>query len=247
MDFSRVKYVIFDTFGTVVDWRGTIIEEGQALGKKYGFDIDWNEFALIWHIDYRKTCREVAAGKRNWEPHFVDKVHIRKLKELMKTFKFPAISDGDIENFNLVFHRLRPWPDTIEGLTRLKKKFGIGSFSNGDFSLILNMAKYSGIPWDFIATTDLFKKFKPDPSVYVDVVNLLGVDPSQIVFAAAHQPDLDGGKLAGCITVYVSRLQMWGDNSYNFKELFGFEKSKLPVDFEVPDFIGLADLLCGKS
>lgn len=212
MSERKIRFVIFDTFGTVVDWHGSVVAEGRRLGEKYGINIDWPKFVNTWRDDgYIKAIFETAKGLRPYE--LVDKIHLKKLEELLVQYGFTNISEADKQHFNLVWHRLNPWADAVSGLTELKKDFSIGPFSNGDFRLILDMAKSAGLPWDFVATADLFKKFKPDPEIYKDVAKLLNAHPSEIVMVAAHLFDLDGAKMAGFTTIFVPRPLEYGKNS----------------------------------
>ncbi len=226
MSVDSKKFVIFDTFGTVVNWHGSVVEEGRALGKKYGVEIDWPKFVNEWRDDgYIKAIFETAKGIRPWEP--VDQIHRKKLEELLAAYNFTSLSAEDMVYFNLVWHRLKPWPDAVAGLTELKQNYAIGPFSNGDFRLILDMAKNAGLPWDFIATADLFKKFKPDPQIYLDAAKLLDARPSEIVMVAAHLFDLDGAKTAGFTTVFVPRPLEYGHNSDHVE----------PEGVHAPDYI----------
>ena len=164
MDVSNVRIVIFDTFGTVVNWHESVVQEGEALGRAKGVSIDWHEFANVWREEgYIKVMYEVAQGLRPWEP--VDVLHRRKLDELLDVYGL-KLTEEETDHFNRLWHRLLPWPDVQEGLRRLKTKYSIGPFSNGDFRLLLNMAKGSGLPWDFILAGQQFQKFKPDPTIY---------------------------------------------------------------------------------
>ena len=236
MEASKIRFFIFDTFGTVVDWHGTIVQEGLALGKKYGFETDWHKFANTWREEgYLKMTPQSVAGLI---PHdTVDSLLMQKLKELTVRFGFPTLSDGEYRYLNDVWRRLTPWPDVLEGLRRLKKKYSIGPFSNGDFRLILEMAKHSGIPWDFIGTTDIFKTYKPDPKAFEGIVHLLGAEPDEICMVAAHTFDLDGAKRLGCMTCYIPRPMEYGPDSDHMDE-----PGVLPRDYELHDFIELADV-----
>ncbi len=237
MELSKIKVVVFDTFGTVVDWHGAVVEEGEALGRKYGFSIDWHKFANIWREEgYIKAMNETAAGLRPYEK--VDVIHWKKLTEMVEEYGITQISKADLEEFNRVWHRMKAWPDSVAGLTRLKQKYAIGPFSNGDFRLLLNMAKYLGLPWDIIVNAELFSKFKPDPTIYVDMVRLLGGNPEEILMVAAHPYDLDGAKVAGCSTIFVPRPMEYGPDNDHIEPAARFSQ-----DLVVADFRKLADAL----
>ena len=236
MDKSKIRFFIFDTFGTVVDWHGSIVKEGMALGDQYGFTADWHKFANDWREEgYLKMTPQIVAGTIPYET--VDSLLMQKLKDLTARYGFPKLSDEEYVHLNNVWRRLLPWPDVLDGLNRLKEKYSIGPFSNGDFRLILEMAKYSRIPWDFIGTTDIFKTYKPDPKAFEGIVRLLGAAPEEVCMVAAHTFDLDGAKRLGCMTCYVPRPMEYGPNSNHMDE-----PGILNRDFDLNDFRKLAEL-----
>lgn len=237
MENTEIKVLIFDTFGTVVDWHSTIVEEGTALGSKYNINMDWHSFANKWRFGYFEATREIAKGNKEWKK--IDLVFRDILDELLVEYDISdVIPQEEIEHFATVWHRLKVWPDTLEGLKRLKEKYLIGPFSNGDFKLILDMAKYADLGWDFITTADMFKKFKPDPSIYKDVVQFLDVKPEEVMMVAAHPFDLDGAVEAGCRTAYVTRELEFGESS-DYVE----PKGKYENDIMATDFVSLAERL----
>ncbi len=237
MDVSKIKFLIFDTFGTVVNWHGEIVEEGETLGKKYGISIDWHKFANDWRMGYFEATRAIASGARPWEK--IDSVFLKILYDLVEEYGISEmITEEELQNFGMVWHRLKGWKDTVEGLDRLKTKYMIGPFTNGDFRLILDMAKHAKLNWDFIITADIFKKFKPDPSIYVDVVKFLDAKPEEVMMVAAHPFDLDGAVEAGCATAYITRPEEFGPNS-GYVEPEGKHKN----DVVLADFLELADYL----
>lgn len=237
VDISKLKVVVFDTFGTVVDWHSTIVDEGEQLGKKYGIDINWHDFANDWRLGYFRDTKAIARHEREYEK--IDLVFAEILDELIEKYGIQGkLPEEEKARFAKVWHRLRPWDDVISGLTRLEKKYAIGPFTNGDFRLMIDMEKNAGLPWNFIMTADIFNKFKPDPSVYVDAVNFMDAGPLEMMKVAAHPTDLDGAKKAGCLTVYVPRDKEFGENS-PLKEADG----ETTPDAVVEDFNALADLL----
>src|SRR5258708_4375258 len=148
-----VKALVFDTFGTVVDWRGSIIEEGAAWGKAKGLQIDWARFADRWRAGYGPSMDKVRKGELPWTR--LDDLHRMILEQLLVEFKITGLSEEDKDHWNKVWHRLKPWPDSVAGLTRLKKKYIIAPLSNGNIALITDMAKRAGIPWDAILGAEL--------------------------------------------------------------------------------------------
>lgn len=167
----------------------------------------------------------------------VESMLMQKLKELTAQFGFPALSEKEYEHLNQIWRRLTPWPDVLEGLHRLKTKYCIGPFSNGDFRLILEMAKNAGIPWDFIGTTDIFKTYKPDPRAFEGIVHLLGASPEEVCMVAAHTFDLDGAKRLGCMTCYVPRIMEYGPDADHVDE-----QGVLERDYKLHSFIELAEV-----
>jgi 2-haloacid dehalogenase len=189
MTISDVKALTFDVFGTVVDYRGTIIREGERLNRTKGFHVDWAQFADAWRARYRPSMDRVMRGELPWTN--LDSLHRLSLDELLLEF---AISDrmteAEKDHLNRVWHRLQPWPEAIPGLTHLRKHFVLATLSNGNVSLLVNMAKYSALPWDCILSAELAQAYKPDPRSYQMAVNLLGLQRHEVMMVAAHQEDL---------------------------------------------------------
>jgi 2-haloacid dehalogenase len=143
-----VKALVFDTFGTVVDWRGSIIEEGKAWGKARNLQVDWARFADRWRAGYGPAMDKVRKGQRPWTK--LDDLHRELLEDLLKEFHIEGLTEVEKDQWNHVWHRLKPWPDSVAGLTRLKTKYVIAPCSNGNVALITNMAKHAGLPWDLV-------------------------------------------------------------------------------------------------
>lgn len=238
MDTSKIKYIVFDVFGTCVDWHGTILKAGKKLSEKYDLEVDWSSLAREWRIDgYFKAVFETAAGKREYVP--CDEVFMRFLKEtLVPKYHMEAVSEEDLRDFCNVWHRLQPWEDVLDGLHRLTTKYAIGPFTNGDFDLMIDLKKNSALPWDFITTADIFKRYKPDLEIYKDEIRLLHAKPEEVVMVAAHPFDMDNAKVVGYTTIYVPRPDEFGADS-DYVEPDG----KNPVDYVCKDFGELATLL----
>jgi 2-haloacid dehalogenase len=203
------KALIFDTFGTVVDWRGSIIEEGKAWGKTKGIDIDWAGFADRWRAGYAPSMDKVRQGELPWTK--LDTLHRMILDELLMEFRMmPALSEQDKDYLNRVWHRLKPWPDSVAGLTRLKKKYTIAPLSNGNVALLTDMAKHAGLPWDLILSAELAKHYKPDREAYLTAVDLLGLRPEEVMMVAAHIGDLNAARSFGLRTGFIHRPNEYG-------------------------------------
>jgi 2-haloacid dehalogenase len=203
-----VKALVFDTFGTVVDWRGSIVEEGNAWGKARGIQIDWARFADRWRAGYGPSMDKVRKGEMPWTN--LDHLHRALLEDLLKEFNMEGLSEEEKEHWNLVWHRLKPWPDSVAGLTRLKKKYTISPLSNGNVALLADMGKHAGIPWDLILSAELARHYKPDREAYLTAVSLLR--PQQKLKADIGDPtglavgDRNGLETAAAHQQQVQRL-----------------------------------------
>lgn len=235
MKHAHIQALVFDVFGTVVDWRGSIIREGRALGKRKNIDVDWSAFADAWRAGYRPAMQRVRSGELPWT--HIDVLHRMILDELVDRFALKKLSEADKVQLNKVWHRLRPWTDAVRGLKRLKNGVIIGTLSNGNVSLLANMAKFSKLPWDVIFSAELFRHYKPDPETYLGAAELLGLKPSQLMLVAAHKDDLLAARKCGLATAFVPRPRehgpgVAGDHSHD-------KRFTLNAD----SFIELAELL----
>ena len=203
------KALVFDVFGTVVDWRGSIIEEGTAFGKAKRFDIDWPSFADSWRAGYAPSMDKVRKGQLPWTK--LDDLHRMILEELLMEYRMmPSLTEAEKQHLNNVWHRLKPWPDSVAGLKRLKKKFMIAPLSNGNVVLLADMAKNAGLPWDLILSAELAKHYKPDREAYLTAVDLLGVKPEEVMMVAAHAGDLNAARSFGLRTGFIHRPKEYG-------------------------------------
>lgn len=200
--------IVFDTFGTVVDWRSSLIADLTAFGATRGISADWVALADAWRAAYQPSMDRVRKGEQSWTT--LDTLHRTSLDRLVADFAIQGLTGDDLVHINRVWHRLHPWPDSIPGLTRLKTSFIIGPLSNGNVSLLLNMAKFAGLPWDMIFGSDLFGHFKPDPETYLGVARMLGLRPDQVMMAAAHNGDLAAARSLGLLTAFFPRPSEYG-------------------------------------
>lgn len=207
---NGVKALTFDVFGTVVDWRSSIIRDGQLLGAAAGLPIDWARFADRWREGYAPAMNRVRQGELPWTT--LDHLHRMILDPLLEEFGILALTEEQKRDFNRVWHRLDPWPDAVAGLLRLKRRYLIASLSNGNLSLLANLAKYGGLPWDVVLSAELFQHYKPDPEVYLGAASLLDLPPSQLLMVAAHPSDLRAARAAGLKTAYILRPAEYGPN-----------------------------------
>ena len=201
---DEVKALVFDVFGTVVDWRSSITREGEKLGKRKGITgVDWEEFADAWRGGYGPSMNLVRTGKLPWTR--IDDLHRMVLDELLDKFGIEGLSEDEKVHFNKAWHRLDAWPDSAAGLARLKTNYVIGTLSNGNVALLINMAKHAGLPWDCILSAELAKHYKPDPETYLMAADILGLEPSQVMMSAAHKGDLKAARAQGLKTAFIPR------------------------------------------
>ncbi len=234
-DLNGIKALVFDVFGTVVDWRSSIIREGQLLQAATGIAADWAALADAWRAGYAPAMDRTRAAGAAWAN--IDTLHREILNGLLPRFGLQGLSEAQLQHFNRVWHRLMAWPDTVGGLNRLRRRFPIASLSNGNVSLLVNMARNAGLPWDAVLSGELIQRYKPDPEVYLMAARLLGVAPHELMMVAAHTNDLDAARATGLPCAYVHRATE-----------FGPERLKPPVpqgayDVVAADFLALADQL----
>jgi len=198
-----VRALTFDVFGTVVDWRTSLIREGELLAAAKDLKVDWPAFADAWRAGYRPAMDRVARGELPWQS--IDQLHRMILDGLLQRFNITGLEEHDIAHFNRAWHRLIPWPDSVPGLNRLRSRYVISTLSNGNIGLLVDMAKNAGLPWDCVLSGELIHKYKPDPEVYKMAARMLGYELSEVMMVAAHPPDLQGAQRAGLKTAYVPR------------------------------------------
>ena len=203
-----VKAILFDTFGTVVDWRGSLIADlsGWAAGR--GIAADWAGLVDAWRAAYAPSMDRVRKGELPWT--ILDQLHRTTLDQLVVQFGIKGLTETDMDHINRGWHRLRPWPDAIPGLTRLRQHYIIGPLSNGNVALLVNMAKAAGLPWDMVCATELFGHYKPDPETYLGAARILGLAPGQVMMAAAHNNDLAAARACGLRTAFFPRPSEYG-------------------------------------
>jgi 2-haloacid dehalogenase len=202
------KAIVFDTFGTVVDWRTSLIEDLGAYGASRGIRADWTALVDAWRAAYQPSMNRVRKGEIPWTR--LDDLHRASLDRLVAEQNIQGLTEDDLRHINLGWHRLRPWPDSVPGLTRIKQHFIIGPLSNGNVALLANMAKHSLLPWDMIFGSDLFGHFKPDPETYLGVARLLDLAPGEVMMAAAHNSDLAAARAQGLMTAFFPRPDEYG-------------------------------------
>lgn len=234
-NLSSIKALTFDVFGTVVDWRSSIIKECEVLWQSKRISIDCEQFADKWRAGYAPSMDKVRKGELPWTS--IDELHRMVLDDLLDEMGISDLSEQEIDHLNRAWHRLKPWPDSVPGLLRLKEKYIIATLSNGNISLLANMAKHSGLPWDVILSSELSGHYKPDREVYLKAASLLGLEPGEIMMCAAHRDDLDAAMALGFRTAYISRPLEFGPEGKTD------EARDMPYDLTVRDILDLADNL----
>ncbi len=231
-DPATVQALVFDVFGTVVDWRGSIAREVDALAAAKGIAIDGAAFADAWRAGYQPAMQRVRTGELPWLR--IDALHRMILDGIVERFGLASLDDAERNALNRVWHRLDPWPDGVAGLALLKRRFTIAPLSNGNFSLLTNMAKRAGLPWDCVISAELFRHYKPDPETYLGAADLLGIAPDALMLVACHPGDLRAAAAAGLRTGYVRRPLEAGPDAP--------PERVAPDDFDVvaSDFLDLA-------
>jgi 2-haloacid dehalogenase len=229
---ASVKALVFDVFGTVVDWRTSVAREVEEVARRKGLKIDGARFADAWRAGYAPSMNRVRTGELPWTR--LDDLHRMILDKILIDFGINGLSETEIEALNRAWHRLQPWPDTVAGLIRLKKKFIIAPLSNGNIALMTELAKHSGLPWDCVLGAELVRHYKPDPEVYQSAAHFLNLKPADVLMVAAHLGDLRAAKNAGLSTAFVARPLEFGRGGK--PDL----KPDAAVDLAAKDFTDLA-------
>jgi 2-haloacid dehalogenase len=226
--------MLFDVFGTCVDWRSSVTREVAAVARAKGVALDAAAFADAWRANYQPSMEVVRAGKRPYAP--LDTLHRETLVKLCGESGL-KLSEAETDDLNFVWHRLDPWPDTVAGLNRLKTRYILSPLSNGNVRLLVDMARRAKLPWDTVLSTEVFKAYKPQPQTYLGAAEMLGLPPGQVLMVAAHNSDLRHAQQLGLKTAFVARPTEYGPA----------QKIDLAPDGEwnyvARDFVHLAEML----
>ncbi|UXA20470.1 haloacid dehalogenase type II [Mycobacterium sp. SMC-4] len=229
-----IRALAFDVFGTVVDWRSSVIAELTDFGDRNDVSADWQRFADDWRAGYVPAMDRVRRGELPWTR--LDDLHRGRLVELLDGAGI-TVGDNEIDDLNRVWHRLDPWPDSVAGLQRLKQRYLITTLSNGNVSLLTHMAKRAGLPWDCVLSAEIFRHYKPDPQAYLGCAEILDVAPEELMLVAAHPADLRAARSAGLRTAFVFRALEHGPERTLRRPAAG------EFDITADDFHDLADQL----
>jgi 2-haloacid dehalogenase len=231
---KAVRALVFDVFGTLVDWRGSIARESQAVLEPRGVAIDWLAFADAWRGQYQPAMEEVRTGQIPFSK--LDVLHRRNLEVVLKEFKIRDLDESTKAHLNLAWHRLDAWPDVAPGLQRLRERYRLAPCSNGNISLMVNLARRNGLPWDAILGAEIARDYKPKAIVYQSAAAAFDLNPAEVLMVAAHSNDLAAAASAGLRTAHIARPDEKGPGR-------GERAPSVPVDMAARDLLHLADQL----
>lgn len=204
MSDTSPQVLAFDVFGTVVDWHGSIVAEMAVLYP----EVDGDAFARAWRAGYQPAMARVMSGELGWTR--IDELHRLILDDILPRHGLAGLAEHERRQLNRVWHRLNPWPDVAEGLSRLKVRHTLTTLSNGNIGLLTDMAKHAGLPWDCVLSAEVFRAYKPDPRVYQGVADVFDLAPVDVMLVAAHQDDLTAARACGLQTAYIERPLEFG-------------------------------------
>ncbi|HLH92614.1 MAG TPA: haloacid dehalogenase type II [Xanthobacteraceae bacterium] len=230
-----VEALFFDVFGTLADWRTSIARETKAILSPLGHDkVDWLAFADAWRGEYQPGMEEVRSGKIPFSK--LDVLHRRNLERILPRFNLKGLSEDTLRNLNLAWHRLDTWPDVAPGLVRLKKRMRLAPVSNGNISLMVDIARRNALPWDAILGAEIAGDYKPKPRVYLSAAAAFDLDPGDCMMVAAHSNDLKAAAAQGLRTAHIARPNEHGPNT-------GESAPKVPTDYAAKSLEDLATQL----
>ena len=221
----KVKALLFDVFGTVVDWRTGIAREVESIANKYDILLDPFDFADAWRAEYQPAMEEIRKGRRSFT--ILDILHMENLKKIASKFNLSNLAKEDFNMLVRAWHRLPGWPDSSDGINALKKKYILATQSNGNIALIVNMAKFSNLNWDVVLGAEVIGHYKPEPEAYLKACNALNLKTEECLMVAAHDDDLKAASLQGMKTAYVHRPFEYGrDKIFDIAEVNDYKGNK---------------------
>jgi 2-haloacid dehalogenase len=229
-----IKALVFDVFGTLVDWRGSIAREARTILAPLGVTIDWEAFADAWRDQYQPAMEEVRSGRLPFSK--LDVLHRRNLDVVLRAFALDHVDETTRVHLNLAWHRLDAWPDVPGGLARLRTRYRIAPCSNGNISLMVDLARRNGLLWDAILGAELARDYKPKPVVYLSAASAFDCAPAETMMVAAHSPDLAAAAAAGLRTAFIARPDEHGPGR-------GESRATAPVDVSASDLVDLSHRL----
>ena len=228
-----IKALLFDVFGTVVDWRQSVINQFNQFELKTQIKGDWEKVTDLWRQNYQPSMEDVRSGKRPWVN--LDTLHKESLVKIIDEMQIQGVKEDDLDQMTLYWHNLDQWSDVEDGLNKLRSNFTISTLSNGGTKLLTNLSHINNIKWDNIFSAENFKCYKPDPKTYLGASDILGHKPNEVLMVAAHNQDLQAAKSCGLMTAFVSRPKEYGENQ-------DFDlKADENIDISATDFIDLSN------
>jgi 2-haloacid dehalogenase len=231
---AKIRALIFDVFGTLVDWRSAIARETQAALSPLGIAIDWPAFADAWRGQYQPAMDEVRTGRLPFSK--LDALHRRNLDVVMQAFGLGGVDEPTRAQLNLAWHRLDAWPDVAAGLARLRSRFRVAPCSNGNISLMVDLARRNGLVWDAILGAEFARDYKPKPVVYLSAAAAFDCEPPEVMMVAAHSSDLAAAAAVGLRTAFIARPNEHGPGQ-------GESRASVAVDLSAASLSDLADQL----
>ena len=231
---GNIKALFFDVFGTLVDWRTSIAREAEILLKPLGHELDWLAFADAWRGEYQTGMEEVRSGKIPFSK--LDVIHRRNLDRIRPRFGLEALDEATLARLNLAWHRLDAWPDVAQGLAAMKERFWLAPVSNGNISLMVDLARKNAFPWDAILGAEIAGDYKPKPRVYLASCAAFDLAPGECMMVAAHSKDLQHAAACGLRTAHIARPNEHGPGK-------GEPLPKVPVDYAATSLEDLAKQL----
>ena len=228
---AGVKALVFDVFGTCVDWRSGVARDAERILTPLGYRLEWGAFADAWRALYQPTMEEVRAGRQPYVA--LDMLHRRMLDAIRPRFGLQTLDAAVADDLNLAWHRLDTWPDTVPGLVRLKRQYLLAPCSNGNIALMVDLARRNGIPWDAVLGADIARDFKPKAAVYLLSAAALNLQPREVMMVAAHSDDLRQAAASGLRTAHVARPEENGVGT-------GESAPRVPVDIAATSMEDLA-------
>jgi 2-haloacid dehalogenase len=205
---NEIRAVLFDTFGTLVDWRTGLVTQLEQWGRAHNIAADWPSLVLAWRRDHVPALTKVRTGQREWANY--DELQSETMRQLAPLFGLPTLSDRTLDHLARMWHQLPGWPDTSEGLARLRKNYLVAPLSNGHVALVMGLGRSANMTFDAVFGADVFRQYKPDPKTYLGAVALLGCTPAEVLFVASHPSDLESAAACGLRTCFVSRPLEYG-------------------------------------
>jgi 2-haloacid dehalogenase len=230
---EAVKALFFDVFGTLMDWRSSVAREARSVLEPLGFTADWLAFAEAWRGEYQPSMEEVRSGRAAFAK--LDVLHRQNLERVLPRFSI-VVPEEVRAHLNRAWHRLDAWPDVAAGLHQLKRKFLLAPVSNGNISLMVDLARRNGLPWDAILGAEIARDYKPKPGVYLAAAAAFDLAPGACMIVAAHSRDLAHAAACGLRTAHVARPNELGPGR-------GEAAPSVEVDFAVASLIELAERL----